>query len=201
MTAVEPSLHLVQLLHALNVDIHLALARLGLPAYILDRSGTIRWANAAALAIWPNALNRKGLAVVAPDVVNRTRDEFTRKLLGDTEATNFTTAAVDPEGRRIEFEVNSVTLRVDGEVVGIFGIATPLHGQDGDAVPQPTVELTPRQHDVLRLLGEGRSTKRIADELGIAEETARNHIKAVMRSLEARSRLEAVVAAHRLGLL
>jgi DNA-binding CsgD family transcriptional regulator len=201
MVPLEPSLHLVQLLHALNADIHLALARLSLPAYILDRNGTIRWANAAALAIWPNALNRKGLAIVAPDEMNRTRDEFTRKLLGDTDATQFTTAAVDPDGRRIELTVSSVTMRVDGEVVGVFGVATPMDALDAETAPVPTVELTPRQHDVLRLLGEGRSTKRIAEELGIAEETARNHIKAVMRSLGARSRLEAVVAAHSSGLL
>jgi len=51
------------------------------------------------------------------------------------------------------------------------------------------------------LLGEGASTEMIADHLGIARETARNHIRAVLRELGARTRLEAVVEAHARGLL
>ncbi|MDX6482286.1 MAG: hypothetical protein QOE95_57, partial [Gaiellaceae bacterium] len=67
--------------------------------------------------------------------------------------------------------------------------------------PHRAVELTPRQRQVLQLLGDGRTTVTIASDLGIADETARNHIKAVLRALGARSRLEAVVAARREGLL
>jgi DNA-binding CsgD family transcriptional regulator len=51
------------------------------------------------------------------------------------------------------------------------------------------------------LLGEGASTEMIAQRLGIARETARNHIRAVLRELNARTRLEAVVEAHARGLL
>jgi two-component system nitrate/nitrite response regulator NarL len=62
-------------------------------------------------------------------------------------------------------------------------------------------ELTPRQAEVLRLLGEGLSTEAIADRLGIAVETSRNHIRAVLRGLNVHSRLEAVVAGRERGLL
>jgi len=62
-------------------------------------------------------------------------------------------------------------------------------------------ELTPRQAEVLRLLGEGLSTEAIASRLGIAVETARNHIRAVLRGLGVHSRLEAVVAGRERGLL
>jgi two-component system nitrate/nitrite response regulator NarL len=62
-------------------------------------------------------------------------------------------------------------------------------------------ELTPRQEEVLRLLGEGLSTEAIAGRLGIAVETSRNHIRAVLRGLNVHSRLEAVVAGRKRGLL
>jgi DNA-binding NarL/FixJ family response regulator len=101
----------------------------------------------------------------------------------------------------MDVEVSSVALRADGDVVGVFGVVTPARVQALPEPPRQAVELTPRQHQVLRLLGDGLTTGKIASELGIAEETARNHIKAVLRALEARSRLEAVVAARHRGLL
>jgi DNA-binding CsgD family transcriptional regulator len=196
----DPAVGLVQLLLALRADIHGALAQLGVPVYVLDREGTIRWLNAAGLALWPDGVNRKFAAFITPDEINRARDQFARKMIGGSETTQFATAAFDSDGRRVEVEISSVSLRSDGEVVGVFGVMNPTRAGDRP-VPTAPVELTPRQRDVLRLLGEGRSTTRIAAELGIAEETARNHIKAVLRSLGARSRLEAVVAAHQRGLL
>lgn len=63
------------------------------------------------------------------------------------------------------------------------------------------VRLTARQRQVLGLLGEGFSTRAIATSLGVSEHTARNHVRAVIQALSARSRLEAVARARRLGLL
>lgn len=63
------------------------------------------------------------------------------------------------------------------------------------------VDLTLREHDVLRQLGIGHDANRIADELGISVHTTRGHIKAVMAKLGARSQLGAVVTAGRLGLI
>ncbi len=57
--------------------------------------------------------------------------------------------------------------------------------------------LTTRQHDVLRLLGEGKSNKVIARELGITEGTVKVHLLAVFRALNVRNRTAAVVAAQR----
>jgi two-component system, NarL family, nitrate/nitrite response regulator NarL len=62
-------------------------------------------------------------------------------------------------------------------------------------------ELTARQYETLALLADGLGTPDIAARLGIAEETARNHIRALLRQLDVHSRLEAVVRAYRLGLL
>ena len=59
--------------------------------------------------------------------------------------------------------------------------------------------LTGRQVDVLRLLSEGKPNKLIARELGISEGTVKIHLAAIFRALGVHSRLEAVVAARRLG--
>jgi DNA-binding NarL/FixJ family response regulator len=51
----------------------------------------------------------------------------------------------------------------------------------------------------MRLLAEGLETPEIARRLGVAEETARNHIRALLRATGAHSRLEAVLIGMRLG--
>ena len=60
--------------------------------------------------------------------------------------------------------------------------------------------LTPRQRDVLALLLAGKSNKVICRELGLAEGTVKNHVAAVLRALNATNRVEAVIAAAKLGL-
>jgi DNA-binding NarL/FixJ family response regulator len=61
--------------------------------------------------------------------------------------------------------------------------------------------LSARQMEVLELLAEGVPARQIAVELGLAEATVRNHIRAVLRKLGCHSQLEAVAVAYRLDLL
>jgi len=61
-------------------------------------------------------------------------------------------------------------------------------------------ELTPRQLDVLVCLMRGEPNKVIARELGLTEGTVKIHIAAILRTLQARNRTEAVVRARALGL-
>ncbi|MGW0787737.1 response regulator transcription factor [Streptomyces sp. NPDC002911] len=61
--------------------------------------------------------------------------------------------------------------------------------------------LTPREREALHLLGEGRTTAEISDQLGVALNTGRNHVQRVLEKLGARSQLEAVTIARREGLL
>lgn len=61
--------------------------------------------------------------------------------------------------------------------------------------------LTPRQLEVLCLLAEGDSNKRIATKLAMAENTVRVHVSAILRFLGVSNRTEAGVAAARKGLL
>ncbi|MDO4369599.1 MAG: LuxR C-terminal-related transcriptional regulator [bacterium] len=53
--------------------------------------------------------------------------------------------------------------------------------------------LTKREREVFLLLVENRSTKEIADDLGISEKTVRNHISNVMQKLGVKGRAGAVV--------
>jgi len=72
-------------------------------------------------------------------------------------------------------------------------------GRTPTAVPSiEALGLTPRQHDVLRLLGKGQSNKEIARVLGLAEGTVKLHISAILRALGVGSRTRAVIAAARL---
>jgi DNA-binding NarL/FixJ family response regulator len=51
------------------------------------------------------------------------------------------------------------------------------------------------------MLGAGLTTQQMAERTGLSIETVRNHVRAVLRALGAQSRLEAVLLAHRNGLL
>lgn len=61
--------------------------------------------------------------------------------------------------------------------------------------------LTPRELEVLRLLGDGRDPRAIARELGVSLHTCRGYLKSIRAKLGVHSQLEAVVLATRSGLI
>lgn len=65
--------------------------------------------------------------------------------------------------------------------------------------PEATQAITPRQQQVLFCLVEGKPTKKICDELGMSEGTAKVHISAIFRALRVRNRTQATLAALREG--
>ncbi|CAA7619259.1 Response regulator containing a CheY-like receiver domain and an HTH DNA-binding domain (fragment) [Candidatus Terasakiella magnetica] len=77
-------------------------------------------------------------------------------------------------------------------------------GPDGDGIPSATesaiASLTPRQREVLALLGQGKSNKEIARVLELAEGTVKLHVTAILKALNVNNRTRAVVAASHLGL-
>ena len=60
--------------------------------------------------------------------------------------------------------------------------------------------LTPRETDVLRLLGRGLANKRIALELGISERTVKTHVSSIFAKLGVTDRTQAALYAVREGL-
>jgi DNA-binding NarL/FixJ family response regulator len=91
--------------------------------------------------------------------------------------------------------------RGEGDVVtrsllpGTFGQSTR------DVDEHASTELTSRELEVLRLLDAGYDAARLADELSISRNTARNHIQRILVKLGVHSKLEAVAIARQEGLL
>lgn len=54
--------------------------------------------------------------------------------------------------------------------------------------------LTPREAEILRLVGSGFSNKRVALELGLQEKTVKHHMTRIMAKLGASNRTEAAIA-------
>ena len=60
-------------------------------------------------------------------------------------------------------------------------------------------QLTPRQREVLELLGAGKNARQIAAALSISLATVRTHIRHILRALGVNTQLAAVVRASRPG--
>jgi len=65
----------------------------------------------------------------------------------------------------------------------------------------PSVELTPRESEVLACITQGRSNREIAEELRIAEKTVRIHVSSVLDKMGARDRTQATIYALQRGLI
>lgn len=61
--------------------------------------------------------------------------------------------------------------------------------------------LTTREMEILDYVAQGRLNKQIAVQLGISEQTIKNHVTSILRKLNANARTEAVVLALRRGLI
>jgi DNA-binding NarL/FixJ family response regulator len=97
----------------------------------------------------------------------------------------------------------AVRLAHAGETLLDPSVATRLV----DAIAQPPGEaarprerLTPRESEVLELIGRGLSNKRIAFELGLSEKTVKTHVAHVLSKLGVADRTQAAVYAVRAGL-
>lgn len=186
-------------LRQLSPNLPRALAEISLPAYVLDRQGTLVWQNAASLELFGDRRGEHYTAVVAPEARQIAKEQFTRKMVGATRTTSYDSVLIAGNGRRFEAEVETVRLEEHTDVVGVFGIVEVRQFTDSGTAAQ--IHLTPRQLQVLKLLASGCSTNAIASELHLSRETVRNYVRSVLRALQVHSRLQAVVRARELGIV
>lgn len=186
---------------SLGADLFGALALLPVPAAVISRNGKLVWQNRIAEDVYGDTIGRTLTRYAAPESRADVVAAFVQVLEGTPVVGPVT--GLDRAGRRVALTVAAAPLRERGRVAGALVIA--FAGERAPTAPGLPAEtpslLTPRQLETLLLLGEGSSTSDIAAVLGVTQETARNHVRAMLRRLGVHSRLEAVAAGHRLGLL
>ena len=69
---------------AVGGDVEQALQSVGVPSYVLDTTGVVRWLNPAAERLVGDVRGRHFTSVVAPEDSHRARELFSRKVLGTT---------------------------------------------------------------------------------------------------------------------
>ncbi len=94
---------------------------------------------------------------------------------------------------RSEIEALSRRARISLAIEEPTSPATPEH--------QAALGLTPREEEVLQLLGVGRTNREIARTLFISEKTVSIHVSHILAKLAVPNRAAAAASAHQLGLL
>jgi PAS domain S-box-containing protein len=155
--------------------------------------------NEAAKEMFGDLVGHYGTSFVAPEHDQRAREALASKLLG-TPVTNFEVNVIGRGGCRFVVQITSARLEAGGRSVGVLGMVRDVRLNEEQEPPEG-IELTARQHEVLVMLSLGRSSEQIAAELDLSIETVRNHVREILRRLNVHSRLAAVAAARRYGLL
>jgi len=117
-------------------DVEKALESVGVPSYVLDETGVVRWMNAAAKQLLGDVRGRHFTSVVAPEDSRRARGLFSQKVLGTSPATEANGVLVSTAGTRVPVELSAVPLRNGERVVGVFGLIEE-RPDDSPAAPPP----------------------------------------------------------------
>lgn len=140
---------------------------------------------------------------VAPVVMLTTfdEDEYVARALADG-ASGFLLKAADP--RELLIAVRAVA---DGAAylsprVAHRVIARLRAGElSRPAAARRKVDrLTPRERDVLALVGRGLSNQEIARELHLSEGTVKAHVSSILRGLDVQNRVQAAITAYEAGM-
>ncbi len=107
-----------------------------------------------------------------------------------------------PADLEIVGEVETIAVaqraRFDADAILIAPGTSEEAIDDDDGLIEP---LTPREMEVLALLADGLSNKRIAGELGISDQTVKFHVASICGKLSVANRTEAVRQAIRRGII
>jgi PAS domain S-box-containing protein len=172
------------------------LQRVSIPSWVIDDDGFFVWVNDAYVELFGDRRGEHFSAMLPAEHLEQVEREFQRKLDG-VPVTEYEIEGLLPDGRRVRMDVSTVRLDQTSFCGAVFGIAVTR----ARPTTSPRTHLTPRQLEVLQLLGAGASTDQIAAELVVTRQTVRNYVRLILRNLGAHSRLEAVIKARRLGLV
>jgi PAS domain S-box-containing protein len=177
------------------------------PASLHNVEGRFVHMNAAAERAcgFSNAqlLGRRLTELLPPEVHQNVEAHFRRATEGG-EPTDFETVFVDAAGHVRSVRAQHLPLRRGDTIVGVLILAFDARYLPSEPIAsgiEPHPRLTPRQREILDLIASGLSTSEIASSLSLSTETVRNHLRSVFRELQAHTRIEAIAAARRLGLL
>jgi DNA-binding NarL/FixJ family response regulator len=123
-------------------------------------------------------------------VLTMHRDAVLRRALLDAGAVDFVTK--DTPSRELVGRIVRATRRGAGPVTFPVDLVTDARAGS---------PLSDRELEVLRLVADARSNAEIATELGLAVGTVKRHVYNVYRKLDVGTRVAAITAATRLGLL
>ena len=87
-----------------------------------------------------------------------------------------------------------ITPRVATKIVEDIRRIEKVDGGNDEAEGELLV-LSDREHEILQLVAQGLRNKEIADKLGIAEKTVKNHVSNILKALHVNSRTEAAMKA------
>ncbi|MEI3843351.1 MULTISPECIES: response regulator transcription factor [unclassified Microbacterium] len=91
----------------------------------------------------------------------------------------------------------AISPRVTRRMLDLFADKIP-----DDATPLPTVDaLTPRETEILIAIGEGLNNDELAERFFLSESTVKTHVGRILMKLHLRDRVQAVLFAHRNGLV
>jgi DNA-binding CsgD family transcriptional regulator len=110
-------------------------------------------------------------------------------------------AAILDQGPGKKFKLSRETFAALMKFGQIAGEILIKYDNDDSKAKTPTLRLSPREVEVLKLMAEGASTSEAAQELNLSEYTVRDYISAILQKMDARNRTEAVVKAIREGII
>lgn len=183
---------------------------------VIDRDGITLSANTAAadflgtdLKDLSGSLARAQVVVVDENGLPMARDRLpsTRAFVtGKVQEEQLAYRRRDGTTRWLQARVVPVTrpaaTQPDRVVILLDDAVGPSHEQPRGAVQEAALTaLTRRELEVLELLAQGFDVKSAAGNLNISVHTARGHLKQLMKKLDARSQLQAVIFAARAGLI
>jgi DNA-binding NarL/FixJ family response regulator len=85
----------------------------------------------------------------------------------------------------------------------VSNVVMELHRRSTNKTDRETAKiasLTPREEEIVKLIGEGRRNKQIGERLFISEKTVRHYLTSIYDKLEVNDRLELMIYAYQHGL-